>query len=132
MITWQESLSTHDERTDSQHRVLIEQFNKLEEIMNTQSGAEFRRAAGEVLDFLQFYATWHFAEEEKRMEQLHCAVAEENKRQHAIFLSMFGEFYERWQTSKMDSELARSTYKVMSEWIVNHIQKIDTQLRECC
>ena len=65
MVTWQDSLGTSDERTDSQHKVLIEQFNQLEEIMNNSSTGTFRQAAGEVLDFLQFYASWHFEEEEK-------------------------------------------------------------------
>lgn len=131
MITRQDSLSTSDERIDSQHLVLIEQFNKLEEIMNTRSGAEFRKGAGEVLDFLQFYATWHFAEEEKLMEELQCPITAENKRQHAEFLTLFGEFYERWQNSVMDMELARPTHQTVSNWILNHIQKVDTHLRDC-
>ena len=131
MVTWQNSLSTTDERTDSQHKVLIEQFNKMEEIMNSNSNGGFRQAAGEVLDFLQFYAAWHFEEEEKLMAQLNCPAAEENKRQHAEFLAMFNQFYERWQTSKMDIELARSTYKILSDWIVNHIQKVDIHIKDC-
>ncbi len=131
MVTWQDSLSTTDERTDSQHKVLIEQFNKLEEIMNSNSNGGFRLAAGEVLDFLQFYAAWHFEEEEKLMAQLNCPAAAENKRQHAEFLAMFNQFYERWQTSKMDIELARSTYKILSDWIVTHIQKVDIHIKDC-
>jgi hemerythrin len=131
MVTWQDSLSTSDERTDSQHKVLIEQFNQLEEIMNTSTAGSFRQAAGEVLDFLQFYAAWHFEEEEKLMAGLNCTLAAENKKQHAEFLAMFNDFYAKWQTSKMDLELARSTYKVMSNWIVNHIIQVDTHIKDC-
>jgi len=131
MVTWQDSLSTSDERTDAQHKVLIEQFNQLEEIMNTSTAGSFRQAAGEVLDFLQFYAAWHFEEEEKLMASLNCPLAAENKKQHAEFLAMFSDFYSKWQTSKMDLELARSTYKVMSNWIVNHIIQVDTHIKDC-
>ncbi len=131
MVTWQDSLGTSDERTDSQHKVLIEQFNQLEEIMNSSSAGSFRQAAGEVLDFLQFYASWHFEEEEKLMASLNCPYAEENKKQHAEFLAMFGDFYAKWQTSKMTPDLARSTYKVMSDWIVNHIVQVDVHIKDC-
>lgn len=131
MVTWQDSLSTSDERTDSQHKVLIEQFNQLEEIMNNSTPGSFRQAAGEVLDFLQFYAAWHFEEEEKLMAGLNCAYADENKKQHAEFLAMFSDFYSRWQTSKMTPDLARSTYKVMSNWIVNHILQVDVHIKDC-
>ena len=85
MVTWQNSLSTSDERTDSQHKVLIEQFNQLEEIMNTSTPGSFRQAAGEVLDFLQFYAAWHFEEEEKLRMQMEAQtkMAEQQKQAQA-------------------------------------------------
>jgi hemerythrin-like metal-binding protein len=81
-----------------------------------------------VLDFLQFYAGWHFQREEEYMEKFQCAAAEENKRQHAVFLKDFGSFYAEWQTGGMKPELARETFLGLIRWIGNHIQKVDTQL----
>ena len=128
-ISWDESMSTGVERLDIQHRQLIEKFNDFSEIINQPSLA--RQAAGEVLDFLQFYAKWHFGQEEECMEQHNCPVAAANKNAHAEFIAMFSEFYEKWQSNTMDIELARKTHAKLAEWIMNHIVHTDTRLRGC-
>ena len=129
MVTWDKKLSTGDERTDSQHKVLIDKLNEFEMIVSSNSSGDIRREAGEVLDFLQFYAAWHFAQEEQLMTELNCPAAAENKAAHGRFLEMFGKFYSQWQSSSMDIELARSTYRKLSEWVTDHIMTVDTQLK---
>lgn len=129
MVTWDIKLSTGDEHTDSQHKVLIDKLNEFEVIVSSNSSGDIRREAGEVLDFLQFYAAWHFAQEEQLMAELNCPVAAVNKAEHARFLEMFGRFYSQWQSSSMDIELARSTYRKLSEWVTDHIMTVDTQLK---
>lgn len=131
MVAWNAKLSTGDERTDSQHKVLIEKLNEFEKIISDNSSGDIRRAAGEVLDFLQFYAAWHFSQEEQLMDEVNCPVAEENKKAHARFLDMFGKFYTQWQTSSMDIALARTTYHQLSEWVTNHIMTVDIKLNSC-
>jgi hemerythrin len=130
MIQWQSSLSTGDERTDSQHQYLIDKFNELDEVIQSKDLTEIRLKSGEILDFLQFYASWHFSEEEKLMDALHCPLAEANKKAHAEFLQKFGDFYSKWQTSSMDLLLAQVTYHTLADWIVNHIATIDVHLKE--
>jgi hemerythrin-like metal-binding protein len=128
MIAWDEKLRTGDDRTDSQHKVLIDKLNEFDEIISNSNSGDIRRAAGEVLDFLQFYASWHFAQEEQRMDELHCPAAQENKKEHARFLEMFGKFYTQWQSSSMDLGLARATYQQLADWVKNHIMTVDVQL----
>jgi len=130
MIVWDDKMSTGNARTDSQHQTIIEKFNELSHVFAGTNTAEIRLAAGELLDFLQFYAAWHFEQEEVLMEQVHCPVAEINKQAHAEFLARFGEFYTRWQVSIMDLEMARQTYAALADWITNHIMTIDVQMRE--
>ncbi len=131
MIIWDAKLSTGNERIDSQHKMLIEKLNEFEKIISDNSSGDIRLAAGEVLDFLQFYATWHFSQEEQLMDEVNCPVAEINKIAHARFLDMFGKFYTQWQIASMDNELARSTYHQLSDWVTNHIMTVDVELNFC-
>lgn len=128
-ITWDESMSTGVARLDAQHRQLIQKFNEFTHIL--EHPTLVREKAGEILDFLQFYASWHFKHEEECMEQYQCPVADANKKAHAEFLSMFGKFYSDWQKNTMDLEMARTTHAQLYEWIVKHIVNVDTRLRSC-
>ena len=128
MITWDESLSTGVALIDAHHKMLFQKFNEFSESI---SGNTAREAAMEMLDFLQFYATWHFGREEKCMAENRCPVAAQNKQAHAEFLSTFSGFYEQWQTGTMSPELVRKTYQELESWLVNHVQRTDTQLRSC-
>jgi hemerythrin len=128
MITWDDSMTTGLPEIDEQHKEIIKKFNEFSEAMSSQQG---RDVAGDILDFLQFYAVWHFEREEKCMEQYKCPAAKANKQAHAEFIDKFGQFYEQWQESTMDSDLMRETYLKLAEWIKNHIQRVDTQLYPC-
>jgi hemerythrin len=130
MIIWDDRMSTGNTRTDSQHQTLIDKFNELSSVFEGSNTAEIRLAAGELLDFLQFYAAWHFEQEEILMDEIHCPIAAANKQAHASFLANFGEFYTRWQVSSMDLEMARQTYAALADWIINHIMTIDVQMRD--
>jgi len=129
MIEWVESMSTGDHRLDAQHRMLFQKFNQFSEILENR--AEVREAAGDVLDFLQFYAIWHFGQEEDCMNKHRCPVAASNKNAHAEFNRMFGEFYTRWQENTMDLPLAIETHARLAEWIKQHVISTDTRLRPC-
>jgi hemerythrin len=131
LITWDQSLSTGDERTDSQHLVLIDKLNEFDAVISGSNSGDIRRAAGEVLDFLQFYAAWHFQQEEAVMAKMNCPAAEQNKLAHAKFIGDFGRFYSQWQTSSMDLGLARKTYEQLRDWVVDHILTIDVQMKDC-
>ncbi|MBN1122244.1 MAG: hemerythrin family protein [Anaerolineae bacterium] len=65
------------------------------------------------------------------MEQHRCPAAEANRKAHAQFIEMFGQFYDQWQESEIAPALVRQTYVGLGDWIKNHIMGIDTQLRRC-
>ncbi len=130
MLTWDESMTTGLPNLDAQHRELFERYNKLSEALKQGSGSG-RTANGELLDFLQFYTEWHFEREEECMEQHRCPAAEANKKAHAQFIEMFGEFYDQWQESDTDMALVQQTYEELGNWIKKHIMGIDTQLLMC-
>ena len=128
MIEWDDSLSTGVENIDKQHQMLIEKLNEFSQVM---TNAEARETAGELIDFIRFYAAWHFEREEHCMNEYQCPVAAQNKKAHKEFLETFDEFYEQWQVEGMDAELVESTFQKAANWVEMHIRKTDTQLRKC-
>jgi hemerythrin len=129
MIIWdEETMSTGIPMIDAQHKKLFKKFNEFSEAI---SGKKSKEAAGELLDFLQFYAVWHFGQEENCMNEYKCPVAAENKQAHAEFVRKFSRFYTQWQTGNMTAELASETYMELEKWLVKHVARVDTQLRLC-
>jgi hemerythrin-like metal-binding protein len=130
MIIWDQSMSTGVKRLDSQHKVLFEKFNELELAFSANDTAKITRAVGEFLDFMQFYAAWHFKQEEECMHQYAFPIAAVNKNLHAVFIERFNEFYTRWQQGERNLDLARETYTIGATWLKNHVMGIDIQLRD--
>lgn len=130
MLTWDDSMATGIPAIDGQHRELIERYNAFDAALSSSS-LSARDEAGEILDFLQFYAIWHFEREEHCFEEYQCPIAAANKQAHAEFIESFGQFYEQWQTEGMDQRLIRATFADLGAWIQNHILGLDTQARFC-
>ena len=128
MIIWDESMSTGVPQIDIQHKMLFRKFNEFSEAI---SGTTSIEATVEILDFLQFYATWHFGQEENCMNAYKCPIAAKNKQAHAKFIKTFGQFNAQWRTGTMTSELVRKTYVELEKWLLHHVARVDTQLRTC-
>ena len=128
MIAWNAALSTGVPYIDAQHKELIEHFNTLSDAVEQGKG---REETGALLDFLQFYALWHFEREEHCMDEHKCPAAAANKASHQYFIQRFGQLYEQYQQSDVNSRVVRDALADLEVWIVNHIMKVDVQLRQC-
>lgn len=128
MIAWDDTMTTGIPYIDRQHQTLIEKFNVLLEAVHNGAG---REETGEILDFLQFYASWHFEREERCMTEYACPVAKANQNSHATFLTKFQRLYDAYHDSDVDPNIIYDTLDELAAWIVNHIQKIDTELNHC-
>ena len=127
MIIWDDSMSTGLAIIDEQHKMLFQKCNEFSAVISEITA---RETAGEILDFLQFYVTWHFGEEEKSMESYQCPLADENKAAHAEFIRTFHQFYLQWQEGTMTPALAGAAYTELEKWLVNHVIYVDTQLHD--
>lgn len=127
-IVWNETLSTGIPYIDSQHKELIENFNKLSEAVKQGKG---RQETGALLDFLQFYAQWHFEREEHCMDEHRCPAAAANKAAHRYFIRRFSWLYEQYQRSDVNPQIVRETLADLEAWIIGHIMKVDAQLKPC-
>jgi hemerythrin len=129
MLEWNEGLmSTGVPEVDAQHKELIKRLNELFTRMQRGDGIQ---AISGVLDFLANYATRHFAHEEGCMDNMRCPATMANKQAHAAFLTTFAKLRKRFDAEGPSALLAIETQKQLSSWLINHICKIDTQMKPC-
>ncbi len=128
MFEWNNAMATGAMEIDDQHRELINKFN---ELVEAEAGGADRNTIGGILDFLQYYAEWHFNTEEWIMNQNQCFVAEENKKAHDEYRVKFGKLSDQWKNSTdSDNQVLHHTIVELARWIVNHILTVDIQLHE--
>jgi hemerythrin-like metal-binding protein len=125
---WSEKLSTGVSEIDGQHQALIQQINRLEEIIHVESESARKELILDMLDYLSDYARIHFDVEERQMETFRCKVAEENQKAHQKFLEMITELREKYRDNGPAPEVVQEIHNRLGDWFINHICKIDSQL----
>ncbi len=128
MVTWKPSLATGVSAVDAQHKELFRQCGLLSEAMSRGQG---RQEVGKILDFLSQYVVKHFADEEREMERRACPVAEANKQAHARLLVTFKALKDRFDREGAGPTLVLEIQRTLSDWLVQHIERIDKQLSDC-
>ena len=129
MLTWNQQFATGSPLIDTQHRMLIDQINRLEQLLNGPPPPQ--STIDQLLTFLGSYVSTHFKFEEQCMERAHCPAHEKNKQAHAAFLGVFGKFKERYLVEGPKPELLKSLQTAAADWIKQHILTVDIQLKAC-
>ncbi len=127
-IKWTKDLSTGVGVVDQQHKELFKQINQLHGAMVQGRG---RDEIGNMFDFLGKYVVEHFTAEEREMELMCCPVLEENKQAHREFLEKFDDLRESFDEAGPHVTLVLETFNTLSQWLLAHITKIDTQMKDC-
>jgi len=123
---WDESMRTGDEVNDAQHKELIRQMNLL---MAAMARGEGTAQIESLLQFLADYVVKHFGHEEQCMAACHCPVAETNKTAPAQFLKKFAAFRQQLAAdSSGGSLIAIQLLRELSDWLINHIRRVDAQM----
>ncbi|MBL9140029.1 MAG: hemerythrin family protein [Verrucomicrobiales bacterium] len=129
MLAWSEEFSTGFALVDTQHRMLIDKINQLEQLLNGPPPP--KQKYDELLGFLGSYVGTHFRFEEQCMEKAKCPVHEKNKQAHAAFLGVFAKFKEKYAAEGPKPELLKSLQNAAADWIRNHILSVDRELKKC-
>jgi hemerythrin-like metal-binding protein len=129
MLTWSEQFATGSALVDTQHRMLIDRINKLEQVL--QGPPPTKAVCDEMLDFLGSYVATHFKFEEQCMARYKCPAHEKNQQAHAAFLGVFAKFKARYLAEGPQPELLKKLQIDASDWIKNHILSVDIQLKTC-
>ena len=127
-VTWTPQIATNVNSVDEQHKTIINEINHLLELMRK---GKARNEISEVIEFLDNYTKTHFSDEEKIMAKHNCPIAEINKQQHEIFLTKIANYKEMINNESAKTLVTLDLKKELMDWFINHITKIDMQLRDC-
>lgn len=129
MLAWSEQFATGVPLVDTQHKMLIEKINQMEQLLAGPPPPKAK--CDELLNFLGSYVGTHFKYEEGCMEKAHCPAHEKNKAAHAAFLDLFAKYKARYAVEGPKPELLKSLHGAAADWIKSHILSIDIQLKAC-
>lgn len=127
MLNWEKKFEIGIKDIDHQHQWIFGFCNALEK--------QLRDHADDVdiehlLTSLAEYADKHFQYEEHCMTKWHCLAAATNECEHRNFLDAYQNFMERYEREGHSIQLAWKIHDMVEQWIVNHICKIDSQLKK--
>ena len=129
MITWQETYSTGIAELDKQHQNLFKYTNDLGQLI--KDDAVSKQLLDGTLRFLTKYIEAHFGQEETCMHKHHCPLAEKNKEAHQKFIKNFKSIEEEIKKNDTSDASVKKLHHFLESWLVEHICKIDTQLKPC-
>jgi hemerythrin len=127
MIQWNDSFLTGNPKVDADHQRLFAYVNELEKAL--KDGVSFEKLTS-IVEFMGRYAKAHFISEEAIMLRAKCPAHEENRSAHEAFNSRVRDWFYRLNEGG-SNELVIEIYQETSKWLVEHIVKVDCQLRGC-
>ena len=123
-IEWRDEYRIDEGIIDEEHKSLIEMANQIFTIEHPESR---REELIELVKNLFRYMEYHFEHEEDIMEQARVPDREAHARKHRILIE------EMTRALKTHTDLREYTVelrRLVSEWFVKHIVRVDTQMAE--
>ncbi|MCE1246680.1 MAG: bacteriohemerythrin [Firmicutes bacterium] len=124
-MKWSPDLATGFADIDNQHKELINRLNALFSAMTRGAG---KAEIGKTIDFLGDYVIVHFSNEEKYMEQHKYPEASLHRTEHKKLIADFTKFKKEFEEKGASATLVVNTQKFLTDWLINHIKKVDTKL----
>jgi hemerythrin len=129
-MEWTQDLAVGITAIDSQHREL---FNRINSLLVSIKEKRCKSEIDGTIRFLDAYARYHFAEEERRMEETGYEGLPEHRMCHAVYLKNIEELKQLASQPRIQGvsyELSVTTNQIVVDWIVDHIMKIDRKFGE--
>ncbi|MDA8433383.1 MAG: bacteriohemerythrin [Nitrospiraceae bacterium] len=127
-MEWTEDLAVGVKRIDDQHKELFTRINGLVDAIRT---GKCKETIDGTIQFLAEYALSHFREEEQCMADHRYPEFSRHKAQHAIFMRALDDLKKQAAEPRvkgMSYDLSVETNKVVVDWIITHIMRIDKKL----
>ena len=116
-LTWSPAFETGVESIDRDHRKIIENYEKLYQLMKTGEGHTFYE---ELLLFLTDYINVHFENEEQFQIEIGYNLYEDHKKRHDFFKEKITSFIDTKQESVSNYDLIKLNLFV-KDWLIQHI-----------
>lgn len=134
-LEWnQEKYTTGFTAIDEQHYQLFDGLNSLLVFLKDSSNIEQpeeQEKAVELINFLGEYAVNHFRDEEELFEKSQHPMKDINKEEHQRFITKYLEYKNKLTAGAITRGTLIQLHIFLQSWLVKHISKIDTALREC-
>jgi hemerythrin-like metal-binding domain len=127
-MKWSDELATGILSIDEQHKML---FKMVDDFRNRFNSSSPQAALTALLGALERYVRLHFSFEEGCMERYRCPVAQRNKEEHEKLVRYLEEFKQRQAFGGVKYEDVAKLMQVLENWLVNHIGRVDVQLKHC-
>lgn len=114
---WTEAMSVGVPALDSDHRCLVRIINLLAEV---DHGAEARATIETVLETLAMYARYHFAREERVMEQCGFPASHFHRGAHEEFADYVRDL-RLGLAGRATPDLAKELFDYLTQWLRHHI-----------
>ncbi|MCC6490962.1 MAG: hemerythrin family protein, partial [Candidatus Hydrogenedentes bacterium] len=117
---WNDRLSVGVASMDAHHKKLIQMINDLHAALRKKQGAD---VCHKLLKELSQYVKYHFDAEEELMEKANYPDLEAQRTAHRRFLEKVASMEKRWVAG--DQTVPGEIMRLLQEWLVNHITKMD-------
>lgn len=126
-MMWNDNLKIGVSLIDSEHRELCDRIDLLFAACNQGRGKE---ELVKTVDFLQSYTIKHFGDEEKLQRASTYPKVAEHKKLHDFFTGKIAELKKEIAESGAGIATISKTNYFLMDWLLNHIQKVDTELAQ--
>ena len=126
-ITWTEELSIGVEAVDSDHRLLVDLINQLDEAVEDGQGQD---TVGSVLNVLYDYTEYHFDREERLMEACGFADFEKHCDLHRKLKTEVVKIRDAFLADEK-AVLGEDVLHFLKDWLTGHIIGQDKLLKDC-
>ena len=121
---WDDSFLIGIEELDHEHKVLIDDINRLhEELVGYDEKSEIEECLGDIYARMQA----HFALEERVMKEHGYEFFDEHKREHEELLDSYTEYMVRFLNDAGASS-SNSIEDALEHWVINHIITSDKKM----
>lgn len=124
-ITWRDSLSIGIEEIDSQHKELLQRFDRL---LNACQAGQGINELKKLQIFLEEYVYTHFNAEEALQRQSGYPEYEAHLAEHAYFIDQIKKLKSETLEDGVYTHHVVETNNMLLKWFLNHIAKVDAKL----
>ncbi|MBL1352660.1 MAG: hemerythrin family protein [Zetaproteobacteria bacterium] len=128
-VIWKDEYNTGEPEIDKQHKVIFKYLDDLEAHM--QAGDIDDNYVKCLMDNLGIFTRSHFCYEEICMRRYKCPIGAKNKDIHTKLLKTYTAYRHQLDDEGVTEDLIQKIHDFIESWLLNHIIKIDTQLRDC-
>ena len=118
-MKWVPEYNTGIDVIDDQHKRILDYINEIVEINDGTDRARVKQILDNIIDYTQS----HFTFEESLQEEAGYNYRVPHKRVHDLFIKKIESYRARFE---MGQSIEGELHEVLSQWLINHIQRDDT------